>query len=120
MRSRTSGHSAWTCRRASSVHPASRITSASGRCSRRFMATVTSRRDPDARGYFGDFGGRFVPETLMAPVEELIEGYLDARKDPEFVATLQHLLTTYVGRPTPLYEARRASGRAEVRLLLMT
>src|SRR5262245_63927734 len=89
MRSRTSGHSAWTCRRASSVHPASRITSASGRCSRRFMATVTSRRDPDARGYFGDFGGRYVPETLVAPVEALERAYF-ARSE-EHTSELQSL-----------------------------
>ena len=75
-------------------------------------------RDPDARGYFGDFGGRFVPETLMAPVDELIAAYEEARKDPEFIRTLRHLLTTYVGRPTPLYEAHRAVGRSDVRLFV--
>ena len=67
-------------------------------------------RDPDPRGYFGAFGGRFVPETLVAPVEELERAYLDARRDPEFRATLVGLLRDYVGRPTPLYEARRLSG----------
>ncbi len=67
------------------------------------------RRDPDDRGYFGEFGGRFVPETLMAPVDELIAAYHVARKDPAFVSELQSLLTTFVGRPTPLYEARRAA-----------
>jgi tryptophan synthase beta chain len=66
-------------------------------------------RDPDPRGYFGAFGGRFVPETLVAPVEELERAYLDARRDPEFRATLVGLLRDYVGRPTPLYEARRLS-----------
>jgi tryptophan synthase beta chain len=66
-------------------------------------------RDPDPRGYFGAFGGRFVPETLVAPVEELERAYLDARGDPEFRATLVRLLRDYVGRPTPLYEARRLS-----------
>jgi len=75
-------------------------------------------RDPDARGYFGEFGGRFVPETLMAPVEELTAAYLEARRDPEFVATLRHLLTTYVGRPTPLYEASRATGPRGQRLFI--
>ena len=84
-------------------------------------APVFGRRDPDARGYFGDFGGRFVPETLMAPVEELIEGYLQARQDPEFVRAFRHLLKTYVGRPTPLSEAQRARldvGRTDVRVFL--
>jgi len=73
-------------------------------------------RDPDARGYFGEFGGRFVPETLMAPVDELTEAYFAARRDPAFVQTLRDLLVHYVGRPTPLYEARRAAGRTDVRL----
>ncbi len=44
------------------------------------------RRDPDARGYYGEYGGRFVPETLVAPVEELERAYLEARQDPAFVA----------------------------------
>ena len=45
---------------------------------------VFGRRDPDARGYFGEYGGRFVPETLVAPVEELTAGYLAAREDARF------------------------------------
>ena len=73
-------------------------------------------RDPDPRGYFGDFGGRFVPETLVAPVEELTEAYFAARRDAAFVAELRHLSSTFVGRPTPLYEARRAIGSTGVRL----
>jgi tryptophan synthase beta chain len=79
---------------------------------------VFGRRDPDARGYFGEFGGRFVPETLVAPVEELRAAYLAARADPAFASALEHLLTTYVGRPTPLYEAHRAAGATSVRLFL--
>jgi tryptophan synthase beta chain len=75
-------------------------------------------RDPDARGYFGEFGGRFVPETLVAPVDELAAAYFEARQDPDFVAALRDLLTAYVGRPTPLYEARRAAGRPDVRLFV--
>jgi tryptophan synthase beta chain len=75
-------------------------------------------RDPDARGYFGEFGGRFVPETLVAPVDELAAAYFEARRDPDFVAALRDLLTAYVGRPTPLYEARRAAGRPDVRLFV--
>jgi tryptophan synthase beta chain len=65
------------------------------------------RRDPDPRGYFGAYGGRFVPETLVAPIEELTTGYLAARADPAFRDELDLLLETYVGRPTPLYETRR-------------
>ena len=67
------------------------------------------RRDPDARGYYGAFGGRFVPETLVAPVQELAAAYFAAREDPGFRETLLHLLHDYVGRPTPLYEAGRLS-----------
>ena len=66
-------------------------------------------RDPDARGYYGAYGGRFVPETLVAPVEELERAYFAARTDAAFLATLGGLLRDYVGRPTPLYEARRLS-----------
>jgi tryptophan synthase beta chain len=68
------------------------------------------RRDPDARGYFGAYGGRFVPETLVAPIEELEAAYLAARDDPSFQKELTRLLVHYVGRPTPLYEARRLTG----------
>ena len=67
------------------------------------------KRDPDARGYFGEYGGRFVPETLVAPVAELEAAYFAARADREFAETLAALLRDYVGRPTPLYEARRLS-----------
>ncbi len=65
------------------------------------------KRDPDARGYYGPYGGRFVPETLVAPVAELEAAYLAARSDPAFRETLADLLKHYVGRPTPLFEARR-------------
>jgi tryptophan synthase beta chain len=67
------------------------------------------RRDPDARGYFGEYGGRFVPETLVAPIEALTAAYLEARADAAFVDELSALLRDYVGRPTPLYEAARLS-----------
>jgi tryptophan synthase beta chain len=76
------------------------------------------RRDPDARGYFGAFGGRFVPETLVAPVEALERGYLDARADPAFTAALADLLADYVGRPTPLTEAARLGGESGARVFL--
>ena len=81
------------------------------------------RRDPDGRGYFGDYGGRFVPETLVAPIEELEEAYRAARVDRAFGMQLEDLLVRYVGRPTPISEAVRlresiapesASGETEV------
>ena len=64
---------------------------------------------PDARGHFGPYGGRYVPETLMAPLEDLEQAFLDARQDPAFQAELKDLLANYAGRPTPLYEAKRLS-----------
>ena len=71
-----------------------------------------ARRDPDARGYYGAYGGRFVPETLVAPVADLEAAYFTARSDPAFRERLHALLRDYVGRPTPLYEARRLSRSA--------
>ena len=65
------------------------------------------RRDPDVRGYFGEYGGRFVPETLVAPIEELDEAYRAARVDRAFGVQLEDLLGRYVGRPTPISEAVR-------------
>ena len=79
---------------------------------------VFGRRDPDARGYFGAFGGRFIPETLVQPVEELTAAYFAARTDAGFLAELHQLLSRYVGRPTPLYEAQRATAGTPVRLFL--
>ena len=71
------------------------------------MTPVTTRRDPDARGYFGEFGGRFVSETLVEPVEALERAYFAVRDDETFRTELAHLLKHYVGRPTPVYEAKR-------------
>src|SRR5437899_389898 len=62
---------------------------------------------PDAGGHFGDYGGRYVPEVLMSPLEELERTYLEARNDPAFQAELDELLRQYAGRPTPLFFARR-------------
>jgi tryptophan synthase beta chain len=64
---------------------------------------------PDSKGHFGPYGGRYVPEVLMAPLEELESAYREARLDPAFQTELSELLTTYAGRPTPLYYARRLS-----------
>ena len=68
-------------------------------------------RFPDANGHFGSYGGRFVAETLMGPVEELRQAYERYREDPEFLAEFHHDLRTYVGRPSPLYLAARLSDR---------
>ncbi|GAB3683049.1 tryptophan synthase subunit beta [Salinisphaera aquimarina] len=62
---------------------------------------------PDARGHFGPYGGRFVAETLMAPLDELAAAYESARNDPEFMAALDSDLADYVGRPSPIYFAER-------------
>ena len=64
---------------------------------------------PDERGRFGDFGGKFVPETLMAALEELETAYREVKEDQEFQGRLGHLLRTYAGRPTPLYHAENLS-----------
>ncbi|HZT32162.1 MAG TPA: tryptophan synthase subunit beta [Bryobacteraceae bacterium] len=64
---------------------------------------------PDAGGHFGPYGGRYVPEVLMSPLEELEAAFLEARRDPSFQAELSDLLRQYAGRPTPLYYARRLS-----------
>src|SRR5438445_5809170 len=65
--------------------------------------------EPDAGGHFGVYGGRYVPEVLMSPLEELEIAYREARQDPAFQSELNELLRTYAGRPTPLYYARRLS-----------
>jgi tryptophan synthase beta chain len=64
---------------------------------------------PDAAGRFGSFGGRYVPETLMRALDELAAEYDKAQADPKFQAELDDLLHHYVGRPSPLYHARRLS-----------
>ncbi len=73
---------------------------------------------PDPRGRFGDFGGRFAPETLMPALGELEAAFAEAWADPGFRGELDGLLRDYVGRPTPLYEAARLSERLGLRLLL--
>jgi len=71
--------------------------------------SVTTKRAPDARGRFGAFGGRYVPETLVAPLEELERAYEEAREDAKFQAELDGLLRNFAGRPTPLQFASRLS-----------
>jgi tryptophan synthase beta chain len=67
---------------------------------------------PDALGHFGPYGGRYVPEVLMSPLEELEQAYAAARDDPNFQSELKLLLHDYAGRPTPLYFARRLAESA--------
>src|SRR3954470_13138745 len=62
---------------------------------------------PDNQGHFGPYGGRYVPETLMHPLQELEEEYFRSRKDPEFQRELDYYLKEFCGRPTPLYFAER-------------
>ena len=70
------------------------------------MSTATQTW-PDAKGRFGPYGGRYVPETLVAPLEELEHAYDEARKDPSFQKELDYLLKNFAGRPTPLQFASR-------------
>ena len=71
------------------------------------MSAVTADNLPDATGHFGPYGGRFVPETLMHPLQELEEEYFRAQQDPEFQRELAYYLEEFCGRPTPLYFAER-------------
>ena len=74
---------------------------------------------PDRRGRYGSYGGRFVPETLMGPLQELENAYKEADQDPEFQSELTTLLKTYAGRPTPLTPAHRmASHIGKTRIYL--
>jgi tryptophan synthase beta chain len=81
--------------------------------------TKSLRSMPDERGHFGTYGGRFVSETLMGPLEELEQAYKKYINDPDFIAEYEHELKHYVGRPSPLYHAKRWSeelGGAQVYL----
>jgi tryptophan synthase beta chain len=71
------------------------------------MSSTALSAVPDLAGRFGPFGGRYVPETLMRALTELTEQYAQASRDPQFQAELAELLKNYVGRPSPLYFARR-------------
>src|ERR1700737_175961 len=63
--------------------------------------------DPDSRGHFGVYGGRYVAEALMAVIEEVTAAYAKERVNPDFLDTLDELQANYAGRPSPLYEAAR-------------
>ena len=71
------------------------------------METVAETTLPDANGRFGEYGGRYVPETLMHPLQELEDEYFRAQNDPNFQDELQYYLREFCGRPTPLYHAER-------------
>lgn len=80
--------------------------------------TPNPQQLPDPMGRFGPYGGRFAPETLMAPLEDLEKAYREAKIDPAFQAELQSYLKDYAGRPTPLYFAKRLSERFEAKVYL--
>lgn len=67
------------------------------------------KKFPDAKGHFGPYGGRYVPETLVKACEELTAAYRSIKRDKKFREELRYYLETYAGRPTPLYEARNLS-----------
>jgi len=71
------------------------------------MSAITTDTVPDAQGHFGPYGGRFVPETLMHPLQELEQEYFRAEQDPEFQREFNYYLREFCGRPTPLYFAER-------------
>ncbi|GAB4422056.1 MAG: tryptophan synthase subunit beta [Anaerolineae bacterium] len=73
------------------------------------LSANTATTLPDERGYFGEFGGRFVPETLVPALDELTAAFESARRDPAFQERFAHLQATYTGRPTPLTYAARLS-----------
>ncbi len=71
------------------------------------MSSIATKNLPDAHGHFGPYGGRFVPETLMHPLQELEDEYRRAQQDPEFQREFEYYLKEFCGRPTPLYFAER-------------
>ena len=73
----------------------------------RAVTPEKDRADGSSPGYFGGFGGRYVPEVLIPALEDLDQAYLEAKADPEFAAGFAHLLATFAGRPTPLTFAER-------------
>jgi len=71
------------------------------------MSSIASDPVPDAHGHFGPYGGRYVPETLMHPLQELEAEYFRSQQDPEFQREFEYYLKEFCGRPTPLYLAER-------------
>ena len=82
------------------------------------MSATSQRLLPDPTGHFGRFGGRMMPEALIAALDELTEAWQDAMADPGFVAEFEQMLVEYAGTPSLLYEATRLSERAGARILL--
>jgi tryptophan synthase beta chain len=80
---------------------------------------IRDRQLPDYHGYFGQYGGKFVPETLMSALDELEQAYVEAGRDPGFQQQFRQLCREYVGRPTPLYPARQLSARIGGAILLL-
>src|SRR5437867_12609143 len=78
------------------------------------MSSVATENVPDALGHFGPYGGRFVPETLMHPLQELEQEYLRYQQDPEFQREFDYYLREFCGRPTPLYFAERMTSELGV------
>jgi len=76
------------------------------------MQQLSISSEPDEHGHWGKFGGRYVPETLVAPLEELTTEFMRARGDPEVTWELNVLLRNYAGRPTPLFHAQRLTAHA--------
>ena len=82
--------------------------------------TSTTYQQPDVHGYYGRFGGAYIPEMLHRNVEELKLNYLDIMHDPVFQTEFRDLLQDYVGRPTPLYFAKRLSEQYQARIFFKT
>src|SRR5688572_22192927 len=98
-------------RRPQRPRPRARLRACRARSGRPMTARPPHASLPDAAGHFGEFGGKYVPETLMPALSELEVAYEAAKASPEFQAELEYLLRTYVGRPTPLTYAARLSAR---------
>lgn len=82
------------------------------------MTAVPTYDMPDERGHFGRFGGRFMPEALVGPLEEITIAWHEAQNDPTFTNELERMMREYANVPSPLYEARRFSKAAGARILL--
>ena len=82
------------------------------------MITTGTYQQPDEHGYYGNFGGAFVPEMLYPNVKELQDNYLQLMYEEGFQEEFQELLRDYVGRPTPLFFAERLSSKYRVRIFL--
>ncbi|MBL7699164.1 MAG: pyridoxal-phosphate dependent enzyme, partial [Chitinophagaceae bacterium] len=82
------------------------------------MSTTTSYKSPNEMGYYGEFGGAYIPEMLHRNVEELKTRYLEIMQSPKFQQSFRHLLRDYAGRPTPLYFAERLSKKHNTNIFL--